>query len=654
MDVDRTVCHGNADGAVDAVPEKAGEANVSEWGSIVEAVRHNVAGSPERQAVVFCRGAGERFVETSLTYADLDRVARATARWLGRRCRPGDRALLLYPTGLEFVAGFLGCLYAGVIPVPVPLPANYRHHADRTSAIARNADVAAVLTDPANLRAVDDWMLQEGLDHLAFAATDTAAPGVVIGADAPPGTGTTTGDAGPTTGDAGAAGGAGPVPDGPWRPYPARPDDIAFLQYTSGSTSDPKGVMVTHGNVLHNIGSVHRTLGWTDQTRFCSWLPLYHDMGLIAMLIAPLLLGSTAVLIRPNDFLKRPHLWLEAIDRYGAEVACAPNFAYDLCARLLTDEQVAGLDLSRWKYACNGAEPIDPATLDRFAARFAPAGFRYESFLPTYGLAEATLCVTGARPAGRPVTAHVDPVELARDVFAPLPDGTSAGLALVGSGRVNALDVRIVDPGTCAVLPDGRVGEVWIRGGSVTRGYWGDPVATRRAFGAVTADGDGGFLRTGDLGTFDDGELYVTGRIKEMMIVHGRNLYPHDVEREVREVAEAFAGLPCAVFSVPSPREEIIVVQELRTRGRDAAEVTGLAAAVKATLSRILGVRVANVVFVRVGQVRRTTSGKIQRTMMRELFVSGVLDATYEELDPEVRDRYRPARAGLPVPAGRG
>ncbi|MFY1691583.1 fatty acyl-AMP ligase [Plantactinospora sp. WMMB782] len=608
-------------------------------GSIVEAVRHNVAGSPGRQAVVFCRGVGERLVESSLTYAELDRAARSTATWLGRQCRPGDRALLLYPTGLEFVAGFLGCLYAGVIPVPVPLPANYRQHADRTSAIARNADVAVVLTDPDNLRPVADWMLQEGLDQLAFAATDLAA--VPAGPDGPIGSG---GPAGTGPGDGGAD----------WRPYPARPDDIAFLQYTSGSTSDPKGVMVTHGNVLHNIGSAHRTLGWTDQTRFCSWLPLYHDMGLIAMLIAPLLLGSTAVLIRPNDFLKRPQLWLAAIDRYGAEVACAPNFAYDLCARVLTDEQVAGLDLSRWRYACNGAEPVDPATLERFAARFAPAGFRYESFLPTYGLAEATLCVTGARPTGRPVSAYVDPAELARDVFTPLPAGTPAGLALVGSGRVNELDVRIVDPGTCTVLPDGRVGEVWIRGGSVTRGYWGDPVATRRAFGAATADGDGGFLRTGDLGVLDDGELYVTGRIKEMMIVHGRNLYPHDVEREVREVSPAFAGLPCAVFSVPAPREEIVVVQELRTRGRDAAEIAGLAAGVRAALSRVLGVRVANVVFVRVGQVRRTTSGKIQRTMMRELFVSGVLDATYEELDPEVRDRYRAGRAGLPVPAGRG
>ncbi|MFY1670057.1 fatty acyl-AMP ligase [Plantactinospora sp. WMMB334] len=593
-------------------------------GSIVEAVRQHVAGSPERQAVVFCRAAGERFTESCLTYAELDRAARSTAAWLGHRCRPGDRVLLLYPTGLEFVAGFLGCLYAGAVPVPVPLPANYRHHADRTSAIARNADVTAVLTDPENLGVVADWMLQEGLDQLALAATDITGPGAVQD-DARD-----------------------------WRPYPVRPDDIAFLQYTSGSTSDPKGVMVTHGNVLHNIGSVHRTLGWTDRTRFCSWLPLYHDMGLIAMLIAPLLLGSTAVLIRPNDFLKRPHLWLAAIDRYGAEVACAPNFAYDLCARLLTDEQVAGLDLSRWRYACNGAEPVDPATLERFAARFAPAGFRHESFLPTYGLAEATLCVTGARPSGGPVTAYVDPDALARDAFTPLPPGSPGGLALVGSGRVNGLDVRIVDPGTGSRVPDGRVGEVWIRGGSVTRGYWGDPVATRRAFGAVGADGEGGFLRTGDLGVFDDGELYVTGRIKEMMIVHGRNLYPHDVEREVREVSAAFAGLPCAVFSVPAPREEIVVVQELRSRGRDAAEIAGLAGAVRTALSRILGLRVANVVFVRVGQVRRTTSGKIQRTMMRELFVSGVLDATYEELDPEVRRRYRPERAGAPVPAGRG
>ncbi|MBE1491987.1 fatty acyl-AMP ligase [Plantactinospora soyae] len=605
---------------------------MSRWGSIVEAFRHNVAESPQRQAVVFCRGAGERLVEASLTYAELDRAAEATAGWLGRRCRPGDRALLLYPTGLDFVASFLGCLYAGVIPVPVPLPGNFRQHVDRTSAIARDADVAVVLTDAANLGTVADWMLQEGLDDLGWAATDGTGSGTVTGAD-----------------DAG--GPADPADAG--TAHPARPDDIAFLQYTSGSTSDPKGVMVTHGNVLHNLGSVHRTLGWTAQTRFCSWLPLYHDMGLIAMLLAPLYLGSTAVLIRPNDFLKRPHLWLDAIDRYRAEVACAPNFAYDLCARLLTDEQVAALDLSSWRYACNGAEPIDPATLDRFASRFAPAGFRYEAFLPTYGLAEATLCVTGARPTGRPVGALVDPDLLARDVFAPAPAGTP-GLALVGSGRVNSLDVRIVDPGTGGVLPDGRVGEVWIRGGSVTRGYWGDPEATRRSFDAVTADGEGGFLRTGDLGTFDDGELYVTGRIKEMMIVHGRNLYPHDVEREVRGVAEAFAGLPSAVFSVPVPREEIVVVQELRTRSRDAAEVAGLASAVKTTLGRVLGVRVAGVVFVRVGQVRRTTSGKIQRTLMRELFVSGALDATYADLDPELRDRFRTDRSAVPVPAGRG
>lgn len=612
--------------------EEAGENSVSEWGSIVEAFRRNVVQSPDRPAVVFCRGAVDQLVEAPLTYGELDRAAWLTAGWLAPRCRPGERALLLYPTGLDFVASFLGCLYVGVIPVPVPLPANYRQHLDRTSAIARDADVAVVLTDAPNLRAVADWMFQEGLDHLPCVATDGTGSGTVTAAT-----------------DAERPGEVVAVE----YPYPARSDDVAFLQYTSGSTSDPKGVMVTHGNVLHNIGSVHRTLGWTAETRFCSWLPLYHDMGLIAMLLAPLYLGSTAVLIRPNDFLKRPYLWLRAIDRYGAEVACAPNFAYDLCARLLSDEQVAGLDLSRWRYACNGAEPIDPATLDRFAARFAPAGFRYESFLPTYGLAEATLCVTGARPTGRPVAALVDADQLARDVFAPVPAGTP-GLVLVGSGRVNSLDVRVVDPGTRQVLPDGRVGEVWIRGGSVTRGYWGDPEATRRTFDAVTAAGDGGFLRTGDLGTFDDGDLFITGRIKEMMIVNGRNLYPHDVEREVRDVAEAFTGLPCAVFSVPASREEIVVVQELRTRRRDPAEVAGLAAEVRTALGRSLGVRVAAVVFVRVGQVRRTTSGKIQRTLMRELFVSGALEATYSDLDAEVRDRYPAGRVAEPVPAGRG
>jgi acyl-CoA synthetase (AMP-forming)/AMP-acid ligase II len=590
---------------------------VSELASIGEAFRRNVADSPDRQAVVFCRGAGDRLVEVSLTYAELDRAAASAAAWLRERCQPGDRALLLYPTGLDFVASFLGCLYAGVLPVPAPAPSSFHQQADRTSTIARHADVAVVLTDAETLPAVTDWMLQEGLDHITCVATDAAEL-------------------------------TGP----PVLPFAAGRDDVAFLQYTSGSTSDPKGVMVTHGNVLHNIASVHRTLGWTTETRFCSWLPLYHDMGLIAMLLAPLYLGSTAILLRPNDFLKRPYLWLEAIDRHRAQVACAPNFAYDLCAQHLTDEQIARLDLSSWRYACNGAEPIDAATLDRFAERFAPAAFRYESFLPTYGLAEATLCVTGARPAGRAVVTSVDPELLAGDVFGRVPDG-GAGLALVGSGRVNDLDVRIVDPHTAQPLSDGAVGEVWIRGGSVTPGYWRDQEATRRAFGAVTSEGEGGFLRTGDLGALDDGELFVTGRIKEMLIIHGRNLYPHDIERDVRSAHEAFAGLSCAVFSVTAPREQIVVVQELRVRGRDETELAGLAAAVKIALSRALGVRVANVVFVKVGRVRRTTSGKIQRTLMGELFVSGALDPVYEDLDAEVRRRYRSTGSTL-VPVGLG
>ncbi|WP_167381450.1 fatty acyl-AMP ligase [Streptomyces misionensis] len=554
--------------------------------SFVDGFRARAGEEPERVAVRF--RTGER--EEVLTYGELEAAARAVGRWVGGRCPPGERVLLSCSPGTGFAMAFLGCLYAGVLPVPVPARGTYARQETRITGIAADCGARLVLDDE---------------------VIETARV---------------------------------PVTGGDGTPAAVDPRTVAFLQYTSGSTGDPKGVMVSHGALVHNIRLLARNQGWHSGMTWCSWLPAHHDMGLIAMLLAPLYLGGTVVLMSPTDFLKRPVSWLRLIDRYGAEVSCAPDFAYDLCARKLTEEQTAGLDLSRWRQALDGAEPIDPATLARFAERFQSAGFRREALTPGYGLAEATLCVSSAAVDEPPDVRLFDAAGLAGGVLRP-PGPDAATVSLVGCGAPRGLDVRIVDPVSGRERPQGAIGEVWVRGGSVALGYWRRPEETARVFEAVTAAGEGGFLRTGDLGARVDGQLFVTGRLKEMISVRGRNLYPQDIERELRSLEPAFHGLPGAAFGVPvGAREEIVVVQEVRARDLGDEGPEALARRVRAALSARLGVRVGGVVLVRLGQVRRTTSGKVQRALMRTLFRAGAPDAFHAVLDPELRTVLAPAR----------
>jgi acyl-CoA synthetase (AMP-forming)/AMP-acid ligase II len=567
---------------------------------IVSRVSRHARELPDKAAVVYVRGQGRERVTQPLTYAELDRKARAIACWLRERRTEGDRVLLLYPTGLDFVQALLGCLYAGMVAVPAPVPAP--RQGARTAGIVGDADVKLALTDAKQSAAVSEFLAESGLDEVVCVATDTLEFG-----------------------------------DGAEWVAPAIGDDtLALLQYTSGSTSEPKGVVVTHRSLAHNLGLIERALGIGDET-VCSWLPPYHDMGLIGMTFTPLFIGLTVVIISPTDFLRRPYQWLKLMQEHQVTFTTAPNFAYDLCARLVTDEQIAELDLSRLRFALNGSEPVLAATLNRFSERFAAAGFRPDTFKPCYGMAETTLFVSGTPLDRGPLLTGVDSTDLERNVFTP----SRGGSLLVSSGQVHDMEVRIVDAESLAVLPDGQVGEIWVRGASVAAGYWKKPEATAATFHAVTADGVTGFLRTGDLGVLHEGELYVTGRIKDVLIIRGRNLYPHDIERDVAAMHEAFQGLHGSVCSVPAAQEEIVVIQELRPRGKQVLDFPELARSVRGELAERLGVRVSNLVFLRPGQVLRTTSGKVRRSVMRDRFMTGELTPLYEELDAETSNRYR-------------
>ncbi|MDG4786451.1 fatty acyl-AMP ligase [Micromonospora sp. WMMD1102] len=588
---------------------------------LVERVIRHAGHDPDREAVVLLRWGEREEHSESLRYGELDQAARELAGRLRDRCRPGDRALLLYPTGLEFVKSILGCMYAGVVPVPAPLPDGDKHHLMRATGIALDSDPRIVLTDSASLVTVSDWMSQDGLDRLLCTATDLA----------------------------------GPADPGGWDgPTHISPAGLALLRYTTGSTSDPKGVMISNENLAHNFEIFRDTFSLTPADRCLSWLPLHDGTGLIEMLLEPLYRGATTVLMSADDFFTDPCRWLEAVDKYDVRISSAPGFAYRLCAREVTDEQVRGMDLARWEHAfVGGADPIEPEPLIEFAERFGPAGFRPEAVRVGYHITESTLFVSGTRP-GRPLAVErFDPSRLEQNILLPAAADAAAARSLVSSGTVNGLDIRIVDPESASVLPDGRLGEIWIRGRSVARGYWRREVETDRVFGAATGDGEGGYLRTGDLGVIADAELYVLGRMREMLVVGGRSLYPHDMEKAVRTSDTRFADLTGTVFAVPSPRQEIVVLHEVQAETADPASLSTLARTVKDWLSRCFGVRVANVAFLHPGKVRKSPGGKVQRALMRELFMADALDPVYEDLDIETRRRYRAVRPALAVSHGK-
>ena len=528
-----------------------------------------------------------------LTFGALDERARALAAWMLARGLGGARVLLVFPPGLEFVSAFFGCLYAGAVAVPASVPRPNRPM-DRLRSVVEHARPAALLTTAGLLPTVEKWRAQ------VPALAD--APWLAVEA----------------------------VPDSrarDWRDPEARPGDLAFLQYTSGSTSTPKGVMVTHENLLQNSALIQQSFRATRESRGVFWLPLFHDMGLIGGVVQTLYCGGFSTLMSPVSFLQRPVRWLEAVSRTGATISGGPNFAFDLCARKVTEEQKAGLDLSRWSVAFNGAEPIRAETLDRFAEAFASCGFRREALLPCYGLAESTLLVTGKRAEDAPRTFTARAADLDLDRAVAADPGAPGTRTLVGSGPAfEGLRVEVVDPVSSIPLGDGRIGEIWVSGPSVTAGYWEQPGATAETFQAQRSDGQGPFLRTGDLGFVADGELYVTGRRKDLLIVRGRNVYPQDVEWASHAAHPLARAEGAAAFSIEIEGEErLVVVQEVERPGK-AFRPAEVIDAVRAAVAGQLDLDVYAVCLLKPASLPKTSSGKVQRRACREAFLGGTLD----------------------------
>ncbi|WP_435021132.1 amino acid adenylation domain-containing protein [Tundrisphaera sp. TA3] len=547
--------------------------------------------------------------EDRLSFAGLDRRARAIAATLQGVGVAGERALLVGPPGLEFISAFLGCLYAGVVAVPAHLPRPNRPM-PRLAAIADGARPRAILTTTGLLADSDRWAAEvPALAGLHRLATD-AVPDDRASSWSDPGVGR---------------------------------DDLAFLQYTSGSTASPRGVMVTHGNLLANSAAIRACFGSTPESRGVCWLPLFHDMGLIGGVLQTIHCGGHSTLMAPTAFLQKPVRWLRAIAAAGATISGGPDFAYDLCARKVTEEQKQGLDLSRWAVAYDGAEPVRAETLDRFAEAFAPCGFRREAFLPCYGLAESTLLVTGRRPASGPALFAASADGLAAGRIEPAPDDGPKSRTLVGSGAIEP-GVAIVDPMTHQPCPADRIGEIWARGPSVAAGYWNDPEATAATFAArIAGSDDGPYLRTGDLGFARDGQLFVTGRIKDLLIIRGRNVYPQDVEATAERChPSGRMGGAAAVAVEVDGQESLVLLLEVERLGKGNAGDDVIAAARRA-IAEGHDLDVHAIRLVKAMGLPRTTSGKIQRHACRARFLDGSLEA--------VAAWTRPSAGSDPAPA---
>jgi acyl-CoA synthetase (AMP-forming)/AMP-acid ligase II len=556
--------------------------------TLLEVLAHRAETQPDRVGFRYLEN-GEREAGT-LTYGELYARHLLVASALRDHDLVGKRVLLFYTPGLDFVSAFFGCLAAAATPIAVPPPLP-TERTERIHAIVDDAAAAAMLTTSSLAPMLGFWLQQDArLAALPVVTTDAL--------ESRP----------------------GPLPT-------VRPDDLAFLQYTSGSTSQPRGVEIRHRNLMANLECIQGPIHLDGDSVSVTWLPIFHDMGLINGVLAPVYVGCVSVMMSPLDFIRRPERWLRAISSHRGTHSGGPNFAYDLCARKLGAEERAALDLSTWRQAYLSAEPIHADTLSRFEAAFAASGFRREAFYPCYGLAEATLAVTGGDLETPPVLFSVDARALEAGRVVAAPAGETGALTLVGNG-VAGLDTEVVavDVEARRRLPEGQIGEIWVRGPGVADGYLRRPEESAEQLRATLADGSGPFLRTGDLGFFRGPELFLVGRSKDVLIVRGRNYHPHDLEWAVGELHPALrAGCAAAFLVDESSEPRLVLCQETRQEPNlPSDEIIGT---IRQTISEQFALQVHRVVLVGPGGIPRTSSGKIQRRRCRDQYSAGQLAA---------------------------
>ena len=577
---------------------------LSKQTTLIERLQEQASEQPDKRAFTFLSD-GETEID-SLTYHQLNEKAKAIATVLQDTNAQGQRALLLYQPGLDFITAFLGCIYAGVVAVPV-YPPRANRSLDRLLAIINDAEASLALTTNLIQEQITSKLpSNHGIEKIKFIATDTFELNIASA----------------------------------WQHPGITKDDLAFLQYTSGSTGTPKGVMVNHGNLLANSDTINYCFQNSREHTAVSWLPPYHDMGLIGCIIQPMYIGLSMYLMAPVTFLQRPYRWLKAISRYQGVTNGGPNFAYDLCVERITPEQKATLDLSCWELAFSGAEPVRAETIERFSQYFRSCGFRRQAFYPCYGMAESTLMITGGDKYKEPITAAFDSKELEQN-RAVVPGNEDSKVTLVSSGsNIPGQSIVIANPESQTQCAEGEIGEIWAKSDSVAQGYWNRPELSSSYFNAVLADTkEAGWLRTGDLGFFQSGQLFVTGRLKDLIIIRGRNYYPQDIELTVDNAHEAIRAGNLAAFALEvAGKEELIITSEIKRTHLRKLNVEEVTKAVRKAIAQNHELQTYAIVLLKTGSIPKTSSGKIQRHACKAGYLAGSLN-TVGEYQAEVKSQ---------------
>jgi len=559
--------------------------------TLVDLVQYRKDTEPDRNIFTFLVDGED--IKIIQNYQEFEERARAIAATLQKKYKPGDRMIMLFQPGINFIDAFFGCLFAGMIAIPTYPPnlTKLQRSLPRFLSIFKDAKPSAILSTK-DIIGLSKPAFEENpsIGHIDWLATEEIAAKEAAS----------------------------------WQKPDITEDSLAFLQYTSGSTALPKGVMVSHRNLLYNSEMIRQAFSNGPADSMFTWLPAYHDMGLIGGIIHPIYAGMTIVLMSPLHFLQRPYRWLKVISENKITVSGAPNFGYDWCTRRVKPDQLEGIDLSGWRLAFNGAEPVRPETLKEFAKKFSVCGFKPESFYPCYGLAEATLLVSGGLSKEAPIITQIDRHKLLKD-YIELDVGQEKMQDFVGCGRNWAdQEIKIVNPETFVGCEPNQVGEIWVSGPHIAQGYWHNPDATKETFQAFTADDTGPYLRTGDLGFFIDEELFIGGRLKDLIIIDGLNHYPQDIELTAEHCHPGIRAGFITAFSIEeSNSERLVIVAEFKREFID--DLEGARNAIRQAVADEHEIRAHDIVLIKTRTIAKTSNGKIQRRLCKAEYLTNKL-----------------------------